>query len=585
MAKTANTWRGILAFAVGHRWLLVVSALLSAVGVICGVAPYLVLAWIAAAIIADTLTAATFFSALVAMAVFYLMQGILQGASTLVSHRCAFQILENIRNALTEKMERLSMGSIWRASSGEYKNLILDEVEKLEYPLAHAIPEVSGNLGAFLLTFALMLAADWRLALAALITIPVGVLIMKGMFHGYAARYARFMEAGDALNKTVVEYLDGIEVIKIFGRGDASFDKLRQAVLNFRDFTLAWYRHNWPFTAAYSVVLPASIVGVLPLGSWFVAQGAIELSTLLLFVLLSFALISPLIKLSEFVDNLAVIIKTEQEVRDFLAQEEPHYEHVAVLPQDAGIVINHARFSYGGQLVLDDVSVVIPPRSITAIVGGSGAGKTTLLRLLARYWDLAEGSIEIGGVDVRAFPQSQLAQVTSIVDQDAFLFDRSIRDNILLGRPDASEEALARAIELAECGELVARLENGLDTVVSAGGARLSGGERQRVCLARAILKDAPILLLDEPTANLDLENEYKIQQVLLRMMADKTVVLVSHRLRMAVPAQQILVMAEGRLVDCGRHEELLARCEEYARLWRASVRAETWQLGGAHHD
>lgn len=154
------------------------------------------------------------------------------------------------------------MGSIWRASSGEYKNLILDEVEKLEYPLAHAIPEVSGNLGAFLLTFALMLAADWRLALAALITIPVGVLIMKGMFHGYAARYARFMEAGDALNKTVVEYLDGIEVIKIFGRGDASFDKLRQAVLNFRDFTLAWYRHNWPFTAAYSVVLPASIVGV-----------------------------------------------------------------------------------------------------------------------------------------------------------------------------------------------------------------------------------------------------------------------------------------------------------------------------------
>lgn len=585
MSKTANTWRGILTFAVGYRWLLVVSALLSVIAVICGVAPYLVLAWIAGEIIAHTLTQGTLFTALFAMAVFFLLQGSLQSVSTLVSHRCAFQILENIRNALTEKMERLSMGSIWRASSGEYKNLILDEVEKLEYPLAHAIPEVSGNLGAFILTFALMLAVDWRLALTALVTLPVGVLIMKGMFHGYAARYAHFMEAGDALNKTVVEYLDGIEVIKIFGRGDASFDKLRQAVLRFRDFTLAWYRHNWPFTAAYSVVLPAAICGVLPVGTWFVAAGRADLSTLLLFVLLSFALIPPLIKLSEFVDNLAVIIKTEQEVRDFLAQEEPHYEHVPVSPQDAGIVINHASFSYGGQTVLNDLSVTIPPRSITAIVGGSGAGKTTLLRLIARYWDVAQGEIAIGGADVRHYPQAQLARMLSVVDQDVFLFDRSIRENILLGRPDASEEALARAIALAECGEIIARFERGLDTVVGAGGARLSGGERQRVCLARAILKDAPILLLDEPTANLDLENEYKIQQVLQRMMADKTVVLVSHRLRMAVPAQQILVMDGGQLVGAGRHEDLLATCEEYRRLWQASTRAEGWRLGGGRHD
>lgn len=585
MEKMLGTWRGILGFAKGRRWLLVLSALFSIVGVICGVAPYLVLAWTCGAFLAGTLSQTTLFSGVAVMALCYLLQGILQSASTLVSHACAFQILENIRSALTEKMERLSMGSIWRASSGEYKNLILDEVEKLEYPLAHAIPEVSGNLGAFLLTFALMLAVDPLLALAALVTIPVGMLIMKGMFRGYAARYARFMEAGDVLNKTVVEYLDGIEVIKIFGRGEASFEKLRQAVLRFRDFTLAWYRHNWPYTAAYSVVLPASIVGVLPVGTWFVAMGRADLSTLLLFVLLSFALIPPLIKLSEFVDNLAVIIKTEQEVRDFLAQEEPAYPEVPASPQDAGITIRHASFSYGGQMVLDDISAQLAPGSITAIVGGSGAGKTTLLRLIARYWDVAQGEIAIGGADVRQFPQAQLARMLSIVDQEAFLFDRSIRENILLGRPDASEEALTRAVRLAECDEIVARLEHGLDTVVSAGGARLSGGERQRVCLARAILKDAPILLLDEPTANLDLENEHKIQQVLLRMMADKTVVLVSHRMRMAVPAQQILVMDGGRLVGAGRHDELLDTCDEYRRLWQASVRAEDWRLGGGAHD
>ena len=579
--KKHHTWKGILAFASGKKRLLAFSAGLSILGVTVGIVPYILIGWIAKEYMAGLLDTGRLLFLVGCSAAACVLQGVLQGGSTLLSHRCAFRILENIRISLTEKMNRLSMGTIRKVSSGEYKNLLLDEVEKLEYPLAHAIPEMTGNLTAFLAVFILMLCMDVRLAFSALITLPVGFLIMKQMFCGYGERYAKFMKAGDNLNKVVVEYLNGIEVIKVFNQAGSTFEKMKQTVTYFKDFTLAWYRHNWPYTAAYSVILPSAIVGVLPVGVVLLNRGEIVFPTLLLFVLLSFALIPPLIKLTEFIDNVAVIVKTEQEVQDFLAQEEPRYAITPARIENFGISIEHISFSYGEETAVEDINVVIPPSGITAIVGESGSGKTTLLRLLARFWDVSKGKIYIGGTDIRDIPQDQLMGMMSIVDQDNFLFDMSIRDNIMLGKPDADDKALAASVDAAGCREIVERLEGGLHTVVGTGGALLSTGERQRICIARAILKDAPILLLDEPTASMDLENEYKVQKALQQLMSPKTVVMATHRLRTAVSAQQILVMKHGVLVGKGTHETLLEGCPEYARLWNACVCAENWSMGG----
>ena len=578
-----STLRGILAFAQKKKHSLLLSALLSVLGAVCGLVPYLMIARVAALYLGGALRPHTAFLWIAAAAAAFAAQGLLQSGSTLLSHRCAFAVLENIRNSVTGKMNRLSMGAVRKYSSGEYKNLVLDEVEKLEYPLAHAIPELTGNLSAFLLALLLMLRLDWRLALSALVTIPVSLLIMKAMFRGYGARYAQFMKAGDALNQTVVEYIDGINVIKIFNCADSSFARLRTAVESYKAFTLAWYRHNWPYSSANAVILPAAIAGVLPVGLFLLGKGAVTLPLLFLFVLLSFALIPPLVKLTEFIDNFAVIVKTEGEVHDFLAQAEPSYPTAPVALAGYDISVEKLRFSYADTLVVDDVSAVFPAFGLTAIVGESGSGKSTLLRLIARFWDCDGGCIRIGGQDIRTLPQDQLMRLISIVDQDNFLFDGTIRENLLLGKPDAAPQELAAALTAAGCDAFVRRLPGGLDTAVGSGGGLLSGGERQRVCIARAILKNAPILLLDEPTASMDMENERLVQQALQTLVQGKTVIMVAHRLKTVAGAHQILVMDHGRLADSGRHEELLARCPHYARLWQACVHADDWSIGGRH--
>lgn len=580
-----STVKGIMTFAQRKKGHMALSAVLSVLSALCSFLPYLMIARLAGLFLSGDLQYKMVFLLIVISAAAYIAQGLLQSASTLLSHRSAFEILENIRKSVTDKMNRLSMGAIRKYSSGEYKNLVLDEVEKLEYPLAHAIPEVTGNISAFLAAFILMLCLDYRLALSALITVPIGLLIMKAMFRGYGARYEQFMKAGDALNQTVVEYIDGIDVIKIFNQADSSFEKLRSAVNYYKEFTLAWYRHNWPYNSAYYVILPASIAGVLPVGMLLLGRGEVGLSTLTLFLLLSFALIPPLVKLSEFIDNFAIIVKTEREVHDFLAQEEPQYAAEPVSVSDYRITAENPRFAYNDALAIDGISAVFPFGATTAVVGESGSGKSTLLRLIARFWDIDSGSLHIGERDIRELPQEQLMNLISIVDQDNFLFDMSIRDNILLGKAGASEQELLGAVQASGCEEIIRRLPEGLDTLVGSGGDLLSGGERQRVCIARAILKNAPILLLDEPTASMDMENERKVQLALQKLVKGKTVIMVAHRLKTAVGADQILVMDHGKLLDAGTHEALLGRCPYYARLWNACVRADAWSIGRDEND
>lgn len=583
--KKHSTVKGIMTFAQRKRGHMALSAALSVFSALCSFLPYLMIARLAGLFLSGELQYKTVFLLITISAAAYIAQGLMQSASTLLSHRSAFEILENIRKSVTDKMNRLSMGTIRKYSSGEYKNLVLDEVEKLEYPLAHAIPEVTGNLSAFLAAFILMLCLDMRLALSALITVPIGLLIMKVMFRGYGSRYEKFMKAGDTLNQTVVEYIDGINVIKIFNQGNSSFEKLRSAVNYYKEFTLEWYRHNWPYNSAYYVILPSAVAGVLPVGMLLLGRGEVGLSTLLLFLLLSFALIPPLIKLSEFIDNFAVIVKTEREVHDFLVKEEPQYAAEPVSISDYRITVENIYFSYNQAPVIHGLSAVFPSGTTTAVVGESGSGKSTLLRLIARFWDVDSGSLRIGERDIRELPQEQLMNLISIVDQDNFLFDMSIRNNILLGKPSASEHELADAVRDSGCGEIIRRLPDGLETSVGSGGDLLSGGERQRVCIARALLKNAPILLLDEPTASMDMENERKVQLALQKLVKGKTVIMVAHRLKTVVGADQILVMDHGKLLDGGTHKVLLGRCPYYERLWNACVSADTWSIGRDEND
>lgn len=397
---------------------------------------------------------------------------------------------------------------------------------------------------------------------------------------GYKKRYKLWFESGETMNNTLVEYINGIEVIKAFNQSASSFEKYRNAVLKYRDFTLAWYKASWPFNAAYAAVLPAVLVAALPFGLKFYMDGSIELSSLIVSLILSLGLIPPLMKLIEFTDNLAVIAQTEQKVHELLVAEEMSYPEKDAELDRLDIRLSNVSFTYDKKPVLKKMNLQMKEKTTTALVGASGSGKSTITKLIARFRDVTDGEITIGGCRVQNIPQEQLSALVSSVSQDIYLFDMSIAENIRIGNPLASDDQVKRAAELAGCNEFISRFKSGYDTMVGDAGDRLSGGEKQRIAIARAILKDSPIILLDEATASIDAENEYKIQQSINSLTRNKTLVIVAHRLSTIIHADNIVVIDDGEISAQGRHDELLDTSPVYKKMWDAHIDAGKWSIG-----
>lgn len=512
----------------------------------------------------------------------YLLRVACHGISTILAHISAYTILEGIRLKIADRLMKAPLGEVMGRRIGYLKNIIMDKVEDLEPPLAHMIPELTSNLLLPVAIFIWMLVIDWRMGLAVLISPVLAMIPMFFLMRNYNSQYAAYMEANNHINSIIIEYVEGIEVVKAFNQSTSSYEKFVNAVQSFKEFTLAWFKSTWKSMNLMMAIMPTTLLGVLPVGLLLVQNGSISPAELAMGIILSLSIVGPLMKATTFIN--------EAKSMEYAVEAANELLNLPVLPDSGKIVsiphndiaLKHVTFSYDGSEqneVLHDVNLELPEGSFTALVGPSGGGKSTIARLIARFWDVTGGSITIGGKNVKELSIRQLSELVSFVTQDNFLFNCSLKENIRLGNPSATDEEVYAAAKAACCDEFIVRLDKGYDTPAGDAGKRLSGGEKQRIAIARAILKNAPIVILDEATAFTDPQNEDKIQKSIMALSKGKTLLVIAHRLSTIQNADQIVVLKKGRIVDCGKQEELLKRCPLYADMWKAHIGAKNWSV------
>ena len=501
--------------------------------------------------------------------------------STMLAHVSAYTILEGLRLQAADRLMGAPLGEVDSRPIGAMKSTIVDRIEDIEPPLAHMIPELSSNILLPLVVAIAMFAIDWRMGLALLVTIPVALIPMAFGLRTYNKNYAAYMAANAHVNSVIVEYVEGIQVVKAFSQGERSYQKFANAVRSFRDFTMDWFRCTWASMNLCLSILPTTLLGTLPMGTFLYQTGVLDPAQVTLCLMLALGIVTPLMSATAFINSMKSMQFAVKDTRELLDLPQlSQVERDAPL-NGCDIQLRDVSFSYSGdgEEVLHHLDLTIPQGKFTALVGPSGGGKSTIARLAARFWDVTGGSITLGGRDIRELPLKQLSREISFVTQDNFLFDCSLKENIRLGRPGASDEEVFAAARAAQCEEFIGRLEHGWDTAAGDAGKQLSGGERQRIAIARAILKDAPIVILDEATAFTDPENEDKIQRSIMALSKGKTLLVIAHRLSTIQNADQIVVLEKGQIVDRGTQRELLDRCPLYQTLWAAHVGARSWAV------
>ena len=502
--------------------------------------------------------------------------------STMLAHVSAYTILEGLRLQAADRLMGAPLGEVDSRPIGAMKSTIVDRIEDIEPPLAHMIPELSSNILLPLVVAIAMFAIDWRMGLALLVTIPVALIPMAFGLRTYNKNYAAYMAANAHVNSVIVEYVEGIQVVKAFSQGERSYQKFANAVRSFRDFTMDWFRCTWASMNLCLSILPTTLLGTLPMGIYLYQTGVLDPAQVTLCLMMALGIVTPLMSATAFINSMKSMQFAVKDTRELLNLPQLSQVKQDAPLDDCNIQLKDVSFSYGGsdgKEVLHHLDLTIPQGKFTALVGPSGGGKSTIARLAARFWDVTGGSINLGGRDIRELPLKQLSREISFVTQDNFLFDCSLKENIRLGRPGASDEEVFAAARAAQCEEFIGRLEHGWDTAAGDAGKQLSGGERQRIAIARAILKDAPIVILDEATAFTDPENENKIQRSIMALSKGKTLLVIAHRLSTIQNADQIVVLEKGQIVDRGTQGELLSRCPLYQALWAAHIGAQTWAV------
>ena len=577
--KRESPYKGIFRFASAKKQQLTFSVILSVLSSIFGIVPYIAVAVLLQFALESKLTMEwAVLLPVIALCGFFLKHW-LYAKSTLCSHKVAYEIIKNIRIAVMRKMSRVSMGTVQSKSSGEFKQLIMDDADRLEVPIAHAIPEMIASTLVPVLVILYLLLIDWRMALAALATGVIGNMIYYCMLIGRGEMMKEYMASNANMNATIVEYVNGMEVIKAFNQTASSMDRFQSSVLKVRDVTTKWYRHCWPFMSISQAVLPSSIAFVLPVGMALFSGGAVSLSELILCILLSMAIVGSLQTFLDFWESTAVVAEVQPRIQALLDMEELPEPTQPKHSTGANVELKDVHFGYGDSEVIHGVSFAAKAGTVTALVGPSGSGKSTLAKLIARFWDVDAGAVLVGGTDVRELSLSDLTEKISFVSQDNFLFNMNLRDNIRIGKPDATDKEVEWAAAQAGCDEFIARFPKGYDTNAGDAGARLSGGERQRLAIARAILKNAPIVILDEATAFTDPENEDKLQHSIDKLTKGKTLIVIAHRLSTIMYADQILVLEDGQITSRGTHEQLLTSSETYLDMWKAHISTMDWSM------
>ena len=507
------------------------------------------------------------------MAVFWVLRYVLHSISTSLSHHATFYVLSNTRIRLLDKLAALPLGAVLDRSSGAYKNIIVERVDSIETTLAHLLPEMTANIAGALAVLAVLFLEDWRMGFSMLIVVPLGILCFMSMLGGYSEKFQRTVTSTKALNDTAVEYISGIEVIKAFGQSKTSYAKFVFAAKEGADCFIDWMRGSLFGQVTGMAIFPSTLLGILPVGCLLYMHRTLSAETFLAVIVLSFDVMQPLITALSYTDDIAQVKIIIGEVTEVLSGEEMQRPKKAKkLPADNAIELKNVCFAYHDKEVLHGINLHIALGTVNALVGSSGSGKSTIARLIASLWEVKDGAIELGGVDIRQLPLKDYTDRIAYVSQDNYLFDLSVMDNIRMGRKGASDREVIDAAKKCGCHAFIIGLENGYQTMYGASGGHLSGGERQRISIARAMLKDAPIVILDEATSYTDPENEAVIQSALAQLVQGKTLLVIAHRLSTIADADQIIMVNQGRIEATGTQEALLASCPLYQTMWEAHI-------------
>ena len=552
------------------------SIILAVLGVACQMVPYFCVAHIVTLMLSGEQDFSSYMTACIVTLCGYLGKVVFANISTVISHTATYYTLRDLRENITEKLARVPMGTILDTPSGQYKTTIVDRVEGMEPTFAHLLPEMTANVLVPIVIVVYLFILDWRMALLSLVTLVVGLVVMSAGMKNYPVKWEGAVKAGKQMTDAIVEYIGGIEVVKAFSQSAGSYKKYSDAVNYNANYYVDWMRENQKTMSAYNAILPSVLICVLPCGFAFWLSGSLELSTFLSIVIFSLGLVGPIIAAFTFTDDLAVLGTNVEEISQLLNAEELNHKETPIKLEDTGISLRSVSFSYDGTTeVLHDVNLAIHPGTMTALVGPSGSGKSTVAKLIAGYWDVTSGSITLGGHELKDMPLSEIADQISYVSQDNYLFNRSIRENIRMGRPSATDAEVEQAAKQSGCDAFIRKLDNGYDTVVGSAGSHLSGGERQRIAIARAMLKNAPVVILDEATAYIDPENEALVQKAISTLTVGKTLIVIAHRLSTIVGADNIVVVKDGTIHAQGTHEKLLETCPLYRDMWQAHIGAK----------
>ena len=576
--KKRSTLSWVVEFAGQKKINYILSVILAFGKVVCGILPYIYMADIVNRLLdlhekGAKPDMSDFTKDMLMMGLFWVLCRVLHSISTTLSHAATFEVLANIRRQLTVKLSKIPLGSVLSHSSGTYKNIICERVDSIETTLAHIIPEVVSNAFVPVALIIYMLNINVKLTLISLACVPVGVLFFSLMMIGSTESYNNTVVKTKKLNDTAVEYINGIEVIKAFGKSKTSYDKFVVAAKEGADCFIDWMRRCNVWQNLAMLIMPFFLLGLLPFGARAYMNGSVSGSDLLMLIILSLGLVSPFMTIASYWDGIAKMGTIIGEAAEILEREELiRPDSMTEKPNNTDIVLKNVHFGYDENEVLHGLDITIKQGTVNALVGPSGSGKSTVAKLIASFWDVNDGSISMGGVDIRKIPLEEYNKYIAYVSQDNYLFDETIMDNIRMGDPKASDEDVINAAKACGCHDFIINLENGYDTVVGGAGGHLSGGERQRISIARAMLKNAPVVILDEATAYTDPENEALVQSSVAKLVEGKTLLVIAHRLSTIASADQIIVINDGRVEAAGTQAELLGKCGLYRQMWDTHI-------------
>lgn len=552
-----------------HKSKVFASVLIAIIGVGFGVIPYFSVASIINNLVDNNTDIYNYLPYIFAILVGFLGSVLFHEVSTIISHNLAYRIIEDKRKLLADKLSRLSMGDVEKKSSGQWSQFMVETLDKMEKPIAHVIPEVIANIIIPIVLIVIIFVLDWRIGIANLLTIPLGLLFSMLMMRGYEAKSKRYQEASKAMNTTMVEYVNGIKVIKAFNKSASSFGKFKEIVNENKKAMLDWYLSVCFSMTATMETIPATMIFVLPASIYFFMNGSIEIGTLVICVLLSYASYKPLIKAMSHLETITNIKTILEEINKVMNLPDLKRGERTKNIYSYDVEFRNVTFAYDeSKNVLNGISFKANENELTAIVGGSGGGKSTIAKLLAGFWNVNSGEILIGKNDLNDMPLKQNMELVTYVSQENFLFNKTILENLKIAKEDASMSEIQKACKKASCHDFIMSLPNGYETIVGESGANLSGGEKQRIAIARSFLKNSPIVLLDEATAYSDPDNESVIQESINNLIENKTVIMIAHRLSTIVNANKIIVVDNGSIIEQGSHKELLELNGKYKEMW-----------------